>query len=459
MRILFLTQFYPPESGAPQNRISDLARRLASWGHGVEVLTALPNYPAGVVFNGYRRRAVLEEKCDEIRVIRTWILASPGKGFIRRLATYWSFVLSSVALGLPKIHRPDVVVVELPPLFLGLSGYLLSRLLRSRLILNVSDLWPASAIAMGVVRNRALIRLSVALEEFLYRKADLITGQTEGIVEDIGTRLPTKEVSLITNGVDMSRFPLTTPSERESAKADFGLADHFVVGYAGLHGHAQGLETLVEAARLITDLPDVVFALVGEGPLKDDLVAAAAGASNVRFLPNLPSSRMPYLLSSFDLAVVPLRRLPLFRGALPSKMFEAMAAGVPIVLSVEGEAQCLVERAGSGICIEPENPKALADAVRSLRGDPEARRRMGEQGRRCVTSFYNRDRIGREFETLLFTTSRGQASGLGPPESKKAGISGRVVPVPPASTDAPREQIKGNPARPISRAHDKTGSS
>jgi glycosyltransferase involved in cell wall biosynthesis len=425
MKILFLTQFYPPESGAPQNRISDLARRLASWGHRVEVLTALPNYPGGVVFSGYRNRAVLEEERDEIRVIRTWILASPGKGFVRRLAGYWSFVFSSVAFGLPKIHRPDAVVVELPPLFLGLSGYVFSRLLRSRLILNVSDLWPASAVAMGVVRNRALIRLSVALEEFLYRKADLITGQTEGIVEDIRARIPARRVSLITNGVDMARFPATGPSARESAKAEFGLAGLFVVGYAGLHGHAQGLGTLVEAARLVADIPDVAFVLVGEGPLKADLVTAAAGLSNVRFLPNVPATRVPGLLSSFDVAVVPLRRLPLFRGALPSKMFEAMAAGVPIVLSVEGEAQRVVEGAGSGICVEPENPKALADAVRSLHEDPEGRRRMGERGRQCVSSFYNRDRIGREFERLLIpeeTVSDGRARTL-PRAREKTGSS------------------------------------
>ena len=295
----------------------------------------------------------------------------------------------------------------MPPLFLGLSGYAISRLRCCRLILNVSDLWPASAVAMGVLRNRTLIRLSTRLEEFLYRRADWITGQTEGIVEDIRNRFPGKPVTLVTNGVDMSRFTPPAPDERERVRREFGLMGRFVAGYAGLHGHAQGLESLLEAARLLEDRPEIVFALFGDGPRKPDLMAAAGRARNVVFLPAQPASRMREVLAAFDVAVVPLRRLPLFRGALPSKMFEAMAAGLPLVLGVEGEAAAIVEGAGAGVCVEPESPRALADAVRKLADDPAERRRMGEAARRCVAARYNRETIGNQFESLVRAAARG----------------------------------------------------
>ena len=293
MRILLLTQFYPPESGAPQNRLSDLAKRLKAAGHHVEVLTAMPNYPKGVIFDGYRRRVVMEEERDGVRVIRTWIFAGEKSGFVRRLLTYFSFVISSLIVGARSARRPDAVIVELPPLFLGLSGYAISRLRRARLVLNVSDLWPESAVAMGILRSRFLIRASTRLEEFLYRRADLITGQTEGIMQSVRSRFPTKRLGLITNGVDLSAFREPSPPEESRIlRREFGLGEDFVVGYAGLHGHAQGLETILRAAQLLENAPDVVFALFGEGPLKADLVAQARGARNVRFIAAQPSARM-----------------------------------------------------------------------------------------------------------------------------------------------------------------------
>jgi glycosyltransferase involved in cell wall biosynthesis len=305
----------------------------------------------------------------------------------------------------------------LPPLFLGVSGYAMSRLLRARLVLNVSDLWPESAVAMGILRNRLLIRLSKGLEEFLYARADLITGQTEGIVQNVQRRFPTKRVALITNGVDVQAFPgAVQPGRRRAVRREFSLADGFVVGYAGLHGHAQGLETVVSAARLLENEPDLVFAFFGEGPRKDELMALARGATNVRFFAAQPSLRMSDVLASFDVALIPLRRLALFRGALPSKLFEAMAAELPVVVSVEGEAQALVERSGAGVSVEPENSRALADAVMKLRANPELRRRMGENGRRYVVAHYDRAQIANQFESLL---RRAVGNGSRPASERK----------------------------------------
>jgi len=404
MRILILTQYYPPEVGAQQNRLSDLARRLARSGHTVTVLTALPSYQKGEIFEGYRGRFTVVEQSDGIRIIRTWIYPLRRPSFGLRLLNYLSFVFSSLALGTWKVGKQDCVVAQSPPLFLLISGFVISRLKKAKFIVNISDLWPASAVAMGILRSRALIALSIRLEEFLYRHASLITAQTQGIVESIRSRCPDVRVELMTNGVDTEAFQVPQqPELRTLVRKEFKLQEKFVVGYAGLHGLAQGLETVIMAAKVLAGCEDIVFALFGEGPEKDLLkrLARQALLANVHFYPAQPASRMPEVLSLFDCALIPLKRLDLFQGALPSKMFEAMAASVPVIVGVDGEARRLVDKAQAGICVEPENPKALADAVLRLYRDPACRKAMGEHGRAYVIEHYDRGRIARQFEQLL----------------------------------------------------------
>src|ERR1051326_4380828 len=318
MRILILTQYYPPETGAPQNRLSDLARRLVELGHNVMVLTALPNYPKGEIFKGYLGHVVLEESIDGIRVIRTWVYATKKRSFQARLLTYFSFVFSSLILGVWKVGRQDVVVVESPPLFPGLSGFLTSRFKNAKLVFNVSDLWPESAVVMGLLRNKMLVRLSKRLEEFFYRHSHLITGQTQGIVDNIRSRFPDKRIHMITNGVDVEAFC----REGIKARQEFGTEGKFVIGYAGLHGLAQGLETALQAAQILSGYPTLLFAFFGDGPEKEKLmrVANQIHLANVCFYPTQHASRIPEIIASFDIAIVPLRRLDLFKGALPSKM-------------------------------------------------------------------------------------------------------------------------------------------
>jgi glycosyltransferase involved in cell wall biosynthesis len=223
MKILFYSQYYPPETGAPQYRISDWAIRLKRNGHSVTVLTALPNYPAGKVFPQYRNRVLLAEELDGIRVIRTWIYVTKSAAFFKRIANYVSFAASSLVLGVFKVGSPDVIVVESPPLFLGASGLLLSWILNARMVFNVSDLWPQSAIDMGVLRNKTVINASTWLENFTYRNSALVTGQTEGIVANISSRFPEKPVELITNGVDPEFFTESTESDSLAARSQFQL--------------------------------------------------------------------------------------------------------------------------------------------------------------------------------------------------------------------------------------------
>jgi glycosyltransferase involved in cell wall biosynthesis len=404
VRLLILTQYYPPETGAPQNRLSDLAQRLHQAGHQVTVLTALPNYPRGEIFENYRGRLLMEESRSGIRIVRTWIYATPRKGFVRRLLNYFSFVFSSFVLGVWKAGSPEIVIVESPPLFLGLSAWLLAFFKNARLVFNVSDLWPDSAVAMGILHNPWLIRLSKWLEEFLYRRSFLITGQTQGIVDNIQSRFPDKRVALITNGVDIKRFMHAAGDRKSEIKNEFALTDKFVVGYAGLHGLAQGLESVIQAAGLLATEKDIVFAFFGDGPEKEKLVQLVnhLGLQNFRFHPSQMTERMPAIIGSFDIALVPLRRLELFKGALPSKMFEAMAAAVPIVVSIDGEARALVERARAGLFVEAEDSKAMAGAILELYRDRERLTTLGLNGRQYVIEHYDRQKIAERFERLLF---------------------------------------------------------
>ncbi len=408
MHILFLTQYFPPEVGAPQNRLSDLARRLVQAGHYVTVLTALPNYPTGKIFKEYQGRLIVKEESDGVKVIRTWIYASKTKAFVRRLMNYFSFVMSSLIVGMWQVGRQDYIVVESPPLFLGISGFLLSRIKGAKLVFNVSDLWPESAIAMGVLRNKTLIRLSQWLEEFLYRHSHLITGQTQGIVENIHSRCPNKRIALITNGVDTAIFGLKTrPRENRNIKRKFELEEKFVIGYAGLHGLAQGLETVIRTAGILVVQQDLLFAFFGDGPEKEKLqrIVEQAHLTNVRFYPSQPNSLMPEIYSCFDVAIIPLKRLPLFKGALPSKIFEAMAAALPIIGAVEGEARILIEKAQAGVVVEPEDAQAMVEAVLRLHKDSVYRSSLGENGRRYVMEHYDREQIAKKFERLLSESS------------------------------------------------------
>jgi colanic acid biosynthesis glycosyl transferase WcaI len=279
---------------------------------------------------------------------------------------------------------------------------LLSRLKRARLIFNVADLWPKAAVDMGVITNRVLIHSAEWLEEFLYRKAELVTSQTQGMADDISRRVPRAEVRLLTNGADLSRFDVkqTAPDGYDG----FGLEGRFVVGYAGIHGPAQALLKVIEAAGQLKEYPEIVFAFFGEGPVKAQLQERARemGLENVKFFPLQPSEIMPGLLSKWAVGLVPLYNSDLMRAALPSKMFEIMAAGIPVLLSAPGgEASAIIEAAKGGVCIEPESPEQLAAAVVRLYRDGEWRQRLGLSGRAYVGQHYSRQAIAERFLEYL----------------------------------------------------------
>ncbi len=402
MKILFLTQYCPPEVGAPQNRIFEFAKQLKKFNHEVTILTAMPNYPKGEIFEGYRGKKVVLEEIDGIKIVRTSIYATKDKSFTKRLRNYLSFTFSSVLTGSKYIDKQDAIITESPPLFLGWSGYILAKRKKAKFIFNVSDLWPESAVKLDMLHNKLLIKLSTWLEEFCYKKAHAVTGQTQGIVDNIVSRgFDKNKVHLITNGVDTEFFK--RENRDEEFRKELGIDNKFAICYAGIHGIAQGLEVIIESADILRDYKDIQFLFFGDGPEKETLInmVKEKGLNNVTFMPVQSKPKMPRIIASMDATIIPLKRLDLFKGALPSKMFEALSSELPIILAVEGEAEKLIKSAGAGITVEPENSKEIAEAVLTLYKDESLRSKLGQNGRKYVMENYAREAISRKLEKIL----------------------------------------------------------
>jgi len=397
LRIGVLTQYYPPEIGAPQARLSNLAAHLREHGHEVHVLTAMPNYPQGRIYPGYGG-VFRRERFPGIQIIRTFVYPATGVGH-KRLLNYTSFMLSSTALGAIALPRLDYLLTESPPLFLGVSGYILSRLKRARWIFNVSDLWPESAVKMGVLKPGPALRLAESLEMFCYRKAWLVTGQSREILSFIQRRRPGTNLYHLSNGVasDMFRPDLRCAEVRSR----LGHGRQIIALYAGLHGYAQGLHHVLEAADRLRDVSDLAFVLIGDGPEKQALVdwAESHRLENVEFLDAAPREEIPAILASADIALIPLKERLV--GAVPSKLYEAMGAGLPVVLMTGGEGEEIVNETGAGLAVAPGDVDALAAAIRRLVNSPEERREMGARGRQAACTRFDRKLIADEFIDFL----------------------------------------------------------
>jgi len=380
--VLFISPYYPPENGAAAVCVSETAKRLVKRGYQVTVLTTVPNYPTGVVPPEYRGHKIQREVLDGVQIVRVWSYVSPNKGFLRRILAQLSFAFLAPLLGGSEVGQPDLIIVQSPPLFDAIATRILAWRKHCPFIFMVSDLWPESAVQLGVLRNRMAIRLSEWLEWTTYQRAALVWVVTEGIRNSLIQRgLAPERVFLLTNGVDTTKFH---PLPRAEARKALGWTNTFTIIYAGTHGLSHGLITVLDAAEQLQQYADIRFILLGEGAEKADLVAEAQrrNLTNVIFLDPQPHSQIPLFLSAADVCLVHTRKLPVFTGMLPIKMYEAMACARPIILAMDGEARRLVEQeAHAAICVEPENPSALVSAILSLRDQPEMAEALGQQGR------------------------------------------------------------------------------
>ncbi|MCX6243663.1 MAG: glycosyltransferase family 4 protein [Bacteroidetes bacterium] len=403
MKILILTQYFPPETGAAQNRLWNLAIRLQQKGAEVTVLTAMPNYPQMRIYDGYRGKFYVREQMDSLTVHRCWLYARTSKSIVPRLLNYFSFVKTSFLIGIWKSGRFDYIICESPPLFLGMSAWLLAKARGAKLIFNVSDLWPESAEKLGLISNRYLLRITTWLEEFLYRSSYIITGQTKGIVKNISQRFPEKTVHWLKNGIDPA-VSEEVPADTTWRK-DHGYAEtDFLLIYAGILGHAQGLEVILKAAQLLKEKKNIRFVLAGAGPERDKLVKMKEDLrlDNVSFFDTMPRKELLGVISAIDAAIIPLRRIDLFKGAIPSKIFENLALKKPLLLGVEGEAKELfIDEGKTGIAFIPGDEHDLAEKAEFLSGHPELVKEYGENGCRYINANFNWDQIAEDLWNLI----------------------------------------------------------
>lgn len=395
MRITFLCQYFPPEMGAPSARTSEHARHWVRLGSEVTVITGFPNHPTGIIRPEYRGYFTKRESVDGIDLLRTWIYCAPNKGFLKRIINFLSFFLSSFTLGAILTRRPDVIIGTSPQFFCAVSAYLLSIIKRVPFVFEVRDIWPQSAVELGALRNRAVIRILEAIEMHLYRRAALIVIVAESTLPYLIEKgIDPAKVAIIPNGID-DEYLASASATPEAVRAETGTEGRFIVSYIGTHGMSHALGVVLQAAARLGDDKSIQFLFIGEGAEKAALKAQAAsmGLTNVAFIDEQPRERLLAFYRASDLSIVPLKRLPIFRKVLPSKLFELMGAGCPIVCSVEGEAARLVEKSGAGVCIEPENVDALVDAIRALRADSERRDRMRRDGQSFVRAGYLRSTL------------------------------------------------------------------
>jgi len=400
MTILYLSQYFPPEVGATQTRALEMATHLVRQGHRVTVLTEFPNHPKGVIPARYRGRCFEHERLDGIDVIRTWVFARPNKNFYTRMGLYLSFMLSASAAGSTLRGKYDIVYATSPPFFVGAAGLWLSRQKSAKFVFEVRDLWPQTAVELGELQNARFVRWAEKLEKVYYGRANRIIAVTQGIYDTLALRGHTSpKLRLVTNGTNTDLFF----DHGDHLRAKLGLEDKFVVLYAGIFGIAQGMEQLVEVVECLKPSQDIHFLFIGEGPVKQKVLELQKekGLVNLTVLDEIPRERIAIHISAADCCLVPLKRKPLFLGALPSKMFDFMACERPVIVSVDGEARRIVEQSGAGIFVEPENTEQMVAAIRQMKDSPETCRHMGLAGRALVRERFSRRQQALKLEAIL----------------------------------------------------------
>jgi colanic acid biosynthesis glycosyl transferase WcaI len=416
MRILYVSQYFPPEIGAPSARVSELAKHWVDAGHEVTVLTGFPNHPTGQLHADYRkkwRRLFYRENWAGVDVVRTWLIPLPNGKPLERIVNYSSFSFFAALRGV-FLRKPDVVIATSPQLLVGLSGWLIGKVRRVPLVFEVRDIWPDAIIASGVGAERSLLaRILRSISRFLHRVADKIVVVTPAFKVDLIERwgVPAEKIAVVQNGVETDLF---SPGTKDPDLVDsLNLRGKFVASYIGTIGLAHGLGTILEvAAQTKHSMPDMVFLIVGEGADKDTLVkeASVKGLENVIFLPQQPRDRVVSLIRASDACLVLLKDAPIFETVIPTKMLEFMACARPVILGVNGQAKSVLEAAAGGIAVAPESAEDVKDALIRLHEAPELVAELGQKGRNYICRHLARSGTAREFlgvlEGVLTGTSR-----------------------------------------------------
>jgi glycosyltransferase involved in cell wall biosynthesis len=384
--------------GAPAARAYEFSRRWVEAGHKVSVVCGIPNHPHGRVYPGYSKSLLHKEQIDGIDVYRSWVFVTANARILRRTLNYVSFGISAV-LASEAVPSPDVCIATSPQFFSGLSGTVVRKLKQVPFVLEIRDLWPDSIEAVNIDMGQATMKLLRSIEKYMYRSADEIVIVSEAFRNHIVEKgLLSEKLHYVPNGVNSALFKEST-SDRMHFVAE--LKEKFLVGYIGTHGMAQGLASLVDAARNLQDQKDLHFLLVGEGAEKTQLKQQASGLQNITFIDRQDRKTIAEMLPELDIALVLLKKAELLKTVIPSKMFEIMGCGLPMILGVEGEAKRILDEAQAGIAIEPGDATALSGAILRLKNDPEGCKRYGKNASDYVRKYFNLDMLANKYLELL----------------------------------------------------------
>ena len=405
MHILFLTDNFPPEVNAPASRTFEHCREWVRQGEQVTVITCAPNFPAGRVFDGYRNRLWTRDEMDGIRVIRVWSYITANEGFVKRTLDYLSFMVSAVVASF-GVRKMDVVVGTSPQFFTACAARVVGGLRGVPWVFELRDLWPESIRAVGALKDGKWFQWLARLEISLYKSSDRVVSVTNSFRENLVSRgIERGKIHVITNGVDAGRF---APMDKDAELVDeLGLQGQFVAGYIGTHGMAHALETVLRCAnRFKTDSEwsgvPIHFLMLGSGAQKQSLreLAAEWDLSNVTFLDTVPKEQVPRYWSLLDVSIIHLRKTPLFTTVIPSKLFESMGMGIPVLLGVEGESAGIVRSTECGLTMEPENDLEMATALRKLYLDEEMYGRLRQNGLKSAKQ-YDRKQLAIQMLEIL----------------------------------------------------------
>jgi len=405
MHILLIHQAFAALDEPGGTRHHELARLLAQRGHQVTIIASPVSYLTGKAADKRMPWVERQEGGEGVNIMRAYTYSALHRSFAHRVMSFFSFMLSSFLVGL-RVGAVDLVWGTSPPIFQGCTAWLLARLKRAPFLFEVRDLWPAFAVAVGVLRQPLLIRLSEWLEGFLYRRADLLVVNSPGFIHHVQER-GARRVELVPNGTDISMFK--TQNDGAEFRRAHGLQDKYIVLYAGAHGMSNDLGTALDAAQMLLDREEIVMVLMGDGKEKAALVARAndLGLRNVRFVAPVMKTAMPAILAAADACLAILKPVEMYKTVYPNKVFDYMAAGKPVLLAIDGVIRQVIETAGAGIPVPPGDAAALAQSIRHLALHPQEGLEMGARGRRYVAAHFDRAALVEKLEALLVELGRG----------------------------------------------------
>ncbi|NHZ86174.1 MAG: glycosyltransferase [Planctomycetia bacterium] len=402
VRILFLSHFYPPEMGGAAARISGLAKWLVKFGHEVTVITGYPNYPTGKIYPEYKNKKNKIEFIDGVKILRVKVLPVSYQSIFVRLLNYFTFFFTALWSAIRKSKNFDIIIASSPPLTIGMLGLILSKIHKIPWIFDIRDIWPDVAVEAGMLKGSGTIdRLSKKLANYLYNQATWITPVTESKLEKIkNANIPSHKISIVANGVD---FDLINNAIQKDWRSELRLKNKFILSYAGLIGIAQGVNVIIEAAIRLKEEHDIHFLIVGEGVEKQRLQnrVKSLELNNITFLRGQPKELIPSILTTSDVALIPLVSDRLL-DAIPSKLLEAWACKSPVILIAGGEAADMVFKVQGGIVVNSSDIAGVKTAIIKLKNSPELMQEYSKNGFNYVSKYFDRESLAKTMEEVIF---------------------------------------------------------